>query len=100
MARLVYSNPLPYALAHYELELGETLRRISVDAAPWPHAKSVESGGGRLSRRVLLGHALGNLRNARRSKEPVLQLWPSLGLLEARGFASKHATHAVVLHDP
>ena len=45
-------------------------------------------------------NCLYNTTRARLTRGPVLQLWPSLGLLEARGWASRRHPRWVLFHDP
>lgn len=94
------SNPIPQALRRYRGELLDTLDRAGMTAEDAPWARSVEGEPGARGKLVMLRRACLNIRDARRSSASVVQLWPSLGLLEARLWAPREARGYVVLHDP
>lgn len=97
--RLAYANPLPTALSHYARELEETLDRLSVGherVASLP-AEGLSGVRGRLT---MLVNALCNASAGRKREVPTVQIWPSLGLLEARLWSSRRTRNLVVIHDP
>ena len=97
--QLVYSNPLPDALAHYEREFVESLARIRVRPVPG-QVERVEGSGGSLDKARMLLNSVRNPQRNRGGSSPAIQLWPSLGLLDARLWASARNRNMVVVHDP
>jgi len=80
---LRYTNPLVSTLAHYELELEETLERHGVTATRNP-ARPVEGLSGLPGKAQMFANAALNIAKFRRGGSSNVQVWPSLGLLEAR----------------
>ncbi|WP_209561458.1 hypothetical protein [Frigoribacterium sp. PvP032] len=97
---LCYSDPIPTVLTHFRRELAETLAGGGADASRAHWSRPVEGlpGPGGALRMGL--NCLYNTTRARLTRGPVLQLWPSLGLLEARGWASRRHPRWVLFHDP
>lgn len=100
MTEIWYSDPIPQAFAHYEREVRETLESVGVTAQPVPWTRPVEGLTGPVGKARMMLNAGLNVVSAKRSSHPVMQLWPSLGLLEARVWSSRCHRHSVVLHDP
>jgi len=96
---LRYTNPLVSTLAHYELELEETLERHGVTATRNP-ARPVEGLSGLPGKAQMFANAALNIAKFRRGGSSNVQVWPSLGLLEARLWSNSNATPAMILHDP
>lgn len=96
---LSYTNPLVSTLAHYEVELQETLDRRGVTAVR-NLARPVEGLGGWRGKARMLSNAALNIADFRQRATPNLQVWPSLGLLEARLWSNSTTTHVMILHDP
>lgn len=98
---ITYTNPLPGALHHYEVELNETLRRVGMDLQRL-ETSPIEGASGVGGKSKMLTNALANVRRTRRDAVlSNIQIWPSLGLAELplwRG--SDDHRHFVVLHDP
>lgn len=92
------ANPLPRALAHYEIELVETLGRIGV-ATQSIALPSIEGAEGSDRLRVMLG-----LHRAPRSvgqdRDAAIVLWPALGLLEPWLWRRSRRPVTIVVHDP
>ena len=87
-------NPIPEALHHYQQELEETLKRISVDFAI-ADTCAAEGRRGMHGKIAMVRAALSNARRFRGTA--AIQLWPSLGLAEARLW--EHGDF-VIFHDP
>lgn len=100
MQHVLYHDPLPKVLAHYEDEFVETLAGAGMTAAAVPWARSVEGRVGATGKARMFRDAVLNLRDARRHNGPLIQLWPSLGLPEVRLWSSRAHQRYVVLHDP
>lgn len=100
MADLQFVNPIPSALAHYSRELTETVSGVGAGASLAEWVRPVEGMNGALGRAQMLSNALMNVASAKRSNFPIMQLWPSLGILEARLWSSRSQPRAIVLHDP
>lgn len=97
--RISVANPLPQALAHYVTELTETLNRIGIGYDTMP-TRGVEGRTGSLGKLLMLRDALANPFSARLRTQPTLVAWPSLGLIDARLWASTRTRNLLVLHDP
>lgn len=100
MHDILYSDPIPSAQAHYQREVQDVFASAgrSTGLARW--SRPAEGGRGVRGKCRMLANAVHNLTCARRAPEPVIQLWPTFGLLEARLWASERAPRYVVLHDP
>lgn len=97
---IVVSDPIPTVQTHYRRELVETLAGSErpVTEAPW--SRPVEGLTGPVGKATMLAAGVSNLVRARTSTGPLVQLWPTFGLLEARLWASRRHERYVVLHDP
>ncbi|WP_156162335.1 hypothetical protein [Demequina iriomotensis] len=98
-AQIAVANALPAALDHYARELGQTLERIGVTDSLLG-VSPVEGLDGFRGRARMLTNALANRSLRSRHGGPVLDLWPSLGLLEARSVSAPRSPQLLVLHDP
>ncbi len=92
------ANPIPRALAHYETELEETLNRLG-ELTQSTHLPSIEGVGGLGRARVLLD-LLRAPRSVGQGEDPVVVMWPSLGLLEPWLWRSARRPVVIVVHDP
>jgi len=92
------TDPIPRVLEHYERELRDTLERIGIphESAPVP---AIE-GLGAVGKVTTIVRTLARARSMLAAREPVLQLWPSFGLLDALTWRSTNATAGVIFHDP
>lgn len=100
MTTLLYSDPIPTVQTRYRRELDETLAAAGTTASLASWSRPVEGLPGRLGTARMGLNCLYNTVRARLARGPVLQLWPSLGLLEARGWASRRHARWVLFHDP
>lgn len=100
MRTVLYSDPIPTAQAHYQRELRDVLASTgwAAELATW--SRPVEGGAGVRGKVRMLINAVLNVGHARRVRQPLIQLWPSLGMLEARLWASTRAARYVIVHDP
>lgn len=97
--RITITNPLPAALEHYAVAFEETLGRIGISPQRRP-SRPVEGLRGRRGRIAMLRNAFLNVKGSRDGRDPNVQLWSSLGLLEPRLWSGKHSKNIVVIHDP
>jgi len=100
VATLLYSDPIPTVQARYRRELAETLAGVGTTASLAHWSRPVEGMPGALGTVRMGLNCLWNTVRARLARQPLLQLWPSLGLLEARGWASRRHARWVLFHDP
>lgn len=100
MTHVLYSDPIPTVQAHYQRELVDTLAGAGLTAALAPWSRPVEGRRGLVGRAAMLASATANLVDARSTDGPLVQLWPTFGLLEARLWGSRPHDRYVVLHDP
>lgn len=96
---IAIANPLPNALAHYVVELQETLERIGVSTEQYP-VQAVEGERGIVGKVRMLRAALQNPFKARGIAQAMIVTWPSLGLFDARLWSTSAGDRFVVLHDP
>lgn len=94
-----FTNPLSLTLAHYERELEETLNRCNISHEALS-TRLVEGAHGPSGKLAMLQGAFLNVLSKRHGQVPNLQIWPSLGLLEARLWASNSVRNIVSIHDP
>jgi hypothetical protein len=90
-------NPLPATLAHYEVEVDQTLGRIGIDSrrlSPSPATDSQDAGRARR----LVAHSRG-VGAARTGGSDTLVLWPALGWIEPALWAGPPRT-SIMVHDP
>lgn len=99
MPDLTFTNPLPRAFAHYVCQIEQTLGRCSVSTSALP-TRVVEGKLGVPGRIWMLANSFRNARDNRNGNVPNLQLWPSLGLLEARLWGTRSPRNIVAIHDP
>jgi hypothetical protein len=92
-------NPLPSALKHYERELESTFRAASISVSKIS-ASPVESSEVQGSRLKMLRNVAANRAKMRAANDYVLELWPSLGLLDYRYSARFDGQSGVIVHDP
>ena len=99
MGEIQLANPLPSALAHYEVALVETLGRVGVSVESY-RLPSVEG----LSPRLKISSALATLRIAfwpNLVRQRVVRLWPVFGLVDLLIWPrTRHEISACVIHDP
>lgn len=98
-SQITTSNPLARTLAHYERELEDTLERCDIRQHSIP-TRLVEGVPGLAGKAVMLRNALHNAISHRNQDVPNLQIWPSLGLLEAKLWCSRTVRNIVSIHDP
>ena len=100
MIDLLFCDPIPVVQHHYERELQDVFASAGGSATLAPWSRPVEGMSGALGRARMLANAVHNIRHQRAERRPVMQSWPSLGLLEARLWSSPNGPRYVMLHDP
>ncbi|MFJ4220152.1 hypothetical protein [Curtobacterium luteum] len=100
MIDLLFCDPIPLAQRHYERQLQDVFESGGGSATLAEWSRPVEGRTGRLGKTRMLANAVHNIRAQRSETRPVLQSWPSLGLLETRLWSSPHGSRYVMLHDP
>lgn len=96
---ILISNPLPAALRHFELELSETLARVSLAHSVMP-THAVEDKSGPFGQLTKLGNAIRNSRQGSASGSVTIHCWPSLGLLEPIVWTARRGRSLIIFHDP
>ena len=98
---ITYTNPLPFALRHYAIELEQTLARVGTSSNQIlvPAVEGLPSVGGKIR---MVTRAWGNAWGTRaHASASNIQIWPSLGLAEMLLWRqSRGHRHYVILHDP
>jgi hypothetical protein len=91
---------LPVALRHYTEELESIFQQAGIVCSSL-RLEAVEMGAsGTSGKAALLRRALENRRRVSACQDPVLQVWPSFGLLDVRLLARKSVRTGVIIHDP
>jgi len=95
------ANPLPVTLAHYQLEVQETCRRLGVRSEVLANFPAIEAGARQHGKfRTLSSAVLAPSRVLAASDVAALALWPSLGLLEPHLWHHRRQHAMVFIHDP
>ncbi|MFJ3322434.1 glycosyltransferase [Curtobacterium sp. NPDC086286] len=100
MIDLLFSDPIPVVQHHYQRQLHDVFASGGGSATQAHWSRPVEGFPGALDKARMLANAVHNLRRQRAERRPVLQAWPSLGLLETRLWSSPNGPRYVMLHDP
>lgn len=99
--QILLANSIPRTLGHYQTELVETLTRVGISAeilADFPSIEDQSSAWGKV--RLAFNSTVASRRAIRSEDAPIIQLWPSLGLIENLIWRSSNKKIAIVFHDP
>lgn len=98
--RILIVNPLPAALHHYELELGDIIEAGALGPAERLEVPTIEATPHRWARaKTALALLRDRLRPAGR-ETPILALWPAFGLADVATWWRWRRRVWVVIHDP